>query len=147
VKFVNEPLTQMRQAGSVNIETETRELTVEVAHNIRHLGGYRTRNCSRTISNDIVRSATLHRLTDRGVETIAEAGIRTIIDFRSEMELEREKTPDVTKFGIRSIHAPVFRSTDASPAGLADKEFPGYGFVYQRFLEIGGQVTPVELEL
>lgn len=136
VKLINKVLTEIRQARSVKTEIAVRELSIEVAHNIRHLGGYRTREGGHTASTDLIRSATLHRLTERGIETIVERGVRTIIDFRSEEERERDVTPETSQYGIKNVHAPVFRS-DASPTGLGNKEFPGYGFVYQRFLEIG----------
>lgn len=112
-----------------------RELRLEIAHNVRHLGGYGT-DAGRTTHDDIIRSASLHKLTDTGMRHLAEAGVATIIDFRSDMELQRDVTPDPTPYGIRSVHAPVFQH-DASPAGLDSKDFPGYGPIYERFLEVG----------
>jgi protein-tyrosine phosphatase len=111
-----------------------RELSLEIAHNVRHLGGYATSN-GRTTHDSIIRSASLHRLTDSGMRHLAEAGVTTIIDFRSDMELARDVTPDSAPYGIRNIHAPVFQQ-DASPVGL-EAEFPGYGVIYERFLDIG----------
>lgn len=111
-----------------------RELTIEVAHNVRHLGGYRAGGDGVTTTTAI-RSASLHRLTERGLEQLREAGVRTIVDFRSDAERERDVTPDTRRFGIAVIHAPVFQH-DASPVGLA-REFPGFAAVYAMFLEIG----------
>ncbi len=111
-----------------------RELRLEIAHNVRHLGGYATAS-GRVTSEAFVRSASLHRLTDRGMRELAEAGVATIIDFRSNAERERSVTPDPTPYGIRHIHAPVFQE-DASPVGM-EREFPGFGPVYARFLEMG----------
>jgi protein-tyrosine phosphatase len=136
VKRVNDALTGAGQARSVKTDIATRELSIEVAYNVRHLGDYETDAGARTRAHDVYRAASLHRVTEAGIATFAETGIRTIIDFRSDMERERDATPDMSRFGIRSVHAPVFQS-DASPAGLANQEFPGYGYVYQRFLEIG----------
>jgi protein-tyrosine phosphatase len=136
VDFVNDALTKLWHAGGVKTDIATRELRVEVAYNIRHLGDYQTPDGRRMNGHDIVRSATLHRLTEQGIEAIAESGIRTIVDLRSDEERERDVTPDGARYGIRNIHAPVFQR-DASPTGLAEQEFPDYGFVYQRFLEIG----------
>jgi protein-tyrosine phosphatase len=112
-----------------------RELRLEIAHNVRHLGGYTTSN-GRTTRDDIVRSASLHRLTETGMRHLAEAGVTTIIDFRSDMEVERDVTPDSKPYGIRRVHAPVFQH-DASPVGLDSEEFPGYGVIYERFLDVG----------
>lgn len=134
---VNGRLTSVPDILDVSMKTLERTITVEVAHNVRHLGGYARRDGGRTAAHDIFRSAGLHRLTEGGIAALREAGVRTIIDFRSDQEREREVTPDVEAFGIRALHAPVFQHHDASPTGLAQDEFPGYGYVYQRFLEIG----------
>lgn len=111
-----------------------RELRLEIAHNVRHLGGYTTTS-GRITSETVIRSASLHRLTDNGMRGLAEAGVTTIIDFRSDAERERSVTPDPTPYGIRHIHAPVFQE-DASPVGM-EHEFPGFGTIYARFLEMG----------
>lgn len=114
--------------------TLTRTINLEVAFNVRHLGGYRAANGRRTPAT-IIRSAGLHRLTGGGSRQVADLGVRTIIDLRSEVERERDVTPDLAPLGIRTVWAPVFQS-DASPSGLG-KDFPGFGKVYERFLDDG----------
>ena len=111
-----------------------RELRLEVAHNVRHIGGYRTSD-GRTTTDSIVRSASLHRLTGAGVQALADSGIRTIVDLRSKVERERDVTPDLDHTGVRNVIAPVFEQ-DHSPVGM-DTEFPGYAVIYQRMLESG----------
>ena len=110
-----------------------RELTLEIAYNVRHIGGYRTRRDKLTGDGCPVRSASLHGLTEAGVATLAEAGVRTIVDLRSGVEREASPTPDTPRFGIQ-VAAPVFEQ-DASPAGLSAEEFPGFATVYERMLE------------
>ncbi len=110
-----------------------RELRLEVAHNVRHIGGYQgTRGPT---SHTIVRSAGLQRLTDSGLSALAESRITTIIDLRSSIERTEHGTPDTSPFGIRSIHNPIWEA-DASPAGLGD-EFDGYAPIYRAMLETG----------
>jgi len=111
-----------------------RELRLEIAHNVRHIGGYRT-SSGRITSETVIRSASLHRLTDNGMRGLAEAGVTTIIDFRSDEERQRDVTPDPRPYGIRHVHAPVFQQ-DASPVGI-EHEFAGFGPVYARFLDTG----------
>ncbi|HEX6030944.1 MAG TPA: tyrosine-protein phosphatase [Tepidiformaceae bacterium] len=113
---------------------QERELRLEVAYNVRHLGGYRTQD-DRTTNEDLIRSASLHRLTDTALAELRDRGVRTIVDFRSEAERERDVTPDLAPFGIRKVLAPVW-DKDASPPGMAN-EFPGYAAVYPLFLEAG----------
>ena len=110
-----------------------RELRLEVAHNVRHIGGYQ--GAHGVTSQTIVRSAGLQRLTERGLAALAELGITTIIDLRSSVERSEHGTPDTAPFAIRSIHNPVWEA-DASPAGLGD-EFDGYGPIYRGMLETG----------
>jgi protein-tyrosine phosphatase len=117
------------------LEAPTRQLHLEVAHNVRHLGGYSTKIGLLTRS-DIVRSASLHALTRDGIQDLAEAGIRAVVDLRSTLERESFPTPDLAPFGIRFVHTPVFEQ-DASPVGQAAEEFPGFPTVYRDLLERG----------
>ncbi len=112
----------------------TRELRLEIAHNVRHLGGYATMDGRRT-NDSLVRSASLHRLTDDSLGALRDAGVTTVIDFRSEVERERDVTPDLAPFSMRKVLAPVW-DKDASPPGMAG-EFPGYAAVYPLMLDVG----------
>lgn len=118
----------------MTLSTSTRQLSLNIAYNVRHLGGYTT-NSGRTTAESLVRSASLHRLTTEGLGALADSGVTTIVDLRSTVERERDVTPDVTPFGIASIHAPVFEQ-DASPVGL-ETAFPGFAKVYVSMLETG----------
>ncbi|MCK9519769.1 MAG: tyrosine-protein phosphatase [Dehalococcoidia bacterium] len=114
----------------------TRDIDIEIAFNVRHLGGYSTRN-GKESSHELIRSASLHRLTHTGVGNLREIGVSTVVDFRSSAEREREATPDLRYAGIDVVHAPVFEE-DASPVGLSE-EFPGFAKVYEHFLEEGAR--------
>ncbi|MEX0781503.1 MAG: tyrosine-protein phosphatase [Dehalococcoidia bacterium] len=112
----------------------TRELRLQIAHNVRHLGGYKTQD-GRQTNEDLIRSAGLHRLTEESLGTLRDLGVRTVVDFRSEVERERDATPDLAPYGIKKVLAPVW-DKDASPPGMAG-EFPGYAAVYPLMLEVG----------
>jgi protein-tyrosine phosphatase len=118
----------------MSAQSRIRSLAVEVAFNVRHLGGYVTRDGQRT-RPDVVRAASLHRLTDCGVDSLVQHGVRTVVDLRSERERDEFPTPDMARHGIRQVFAPVVRG-DASPATFADG-FVGYGPVYRDFLHAG----------
>lgn len=113
-----------------------RILHIEGSPNIRHIGGYATRDGRRT-STDLVRSASLHRLQPGGIAVLRDHGVRTVVDLRSKIERERDVTPSLEEHGIAHVFAPVFEQ-EASPVGLASEQFVGYGVVYQRMLTIGG---------
>lgn len=114
--------------------SSTREIPLEIAYNVRHLGGYSTAS-GRTTSSDAIRAASLHRLTSAGLASLSDSGVRAIVDFRSQVERERDVTPDVTPFRLKRIDAPVFED-DASPVGL-ENEFSGFAKVYVSMLESG----------
>lgn len=117
--------------------TETltiRDIELEIAFNVRHLGGYRTARGTET-GTRAVRAASLHRLTPGAIERLRERGVRVVVDLRSTVERERDATPDMAWAGISSVHAPVFEQ-DASPVGL-EAEFAGFATIYERFLETG----------
>jgi len=133
--FVNDAFTKIGHSRIMTVEAPARELKLQIAYNVRHLGGYATVNGSQTTCTDIVRSASLHRLSGEGIEMLAAHGVGTVVDFRSTMEREREVTPDLSAHGIRVVHAPVFEQ-DASPVAL-EPEFPGFAKVYERMLEMG----------
>ncbi len=119
------------------VTTETaiqRHLHFEYTFNIRHLGGYRTRD-GRETRAEVIRAASLHRLTDAGVEEFVSHGITTVVDLRSERERVDTQAPDMAGHGVRHVFAPVF-SDDASPAGLSEG-FTGFGPIYREFLETG----------
>lgn len=114
--------------------TRTREITLDVAHNVRHIGGYRTR-AGRSTSSAFIRSGGLQNLTEQAFDELDRLNVRTVVDFRSAPEREEHATPELGRHGIRHVVAPVFE-TDGSPSGLVEN-FPGYAAVYRGFLETG----------
>ena len=59
---------------------------MEGARNFRDVGGHPTIDGKRVRTELVYRSDRLSSLTDRDVETFAELGIRTVVDFRPEAE-------------------------------------------------------------
>lgn len=114
----------------------SRELDVEVVRNVRHLGGYLRHDGTATVATTIVRSANLQSLTETGVKTLRMAGITTVVDLRSEEELTRDASPDLARWGLKTVHAPVFQDI-TSPAGLAEGDFPGFAAIYAEILGLG----------
>ena len=135
LRTVNARFIVIWQTVCMTLTITNRELRLEIAHNVRHMGGYSTRE-GRITTDTVIRSAGLHRLTEGGLGTLADAGVKTIVDLRSTVERERDVTPDPSRAGISHVFAPVFEQ-DQSPVGAAEDEFPGYFTVYQRMLETG----------
>ena len=74
------------------IERE-RLLAWEGCYNARDVGGYPTADGRRVRWGSLLRSDLLCRLTGRGREQLLAAGVRTVIDLRSENELETDPSP------------------------------------------------------
>jgi protein-tyrosine phosphatase len=120
----------------VNTTITDRTVVLDLAYNARHLGGLPANGHGETRAFDIVRSGNLEKLTDHGIDALRQQGVTTIVDFRSGHEIEQHPTPDVTRHGMAVLHAPVYER-DASPVGLSEQKFPGFGVVYERFLDVG----------
>ncbi len=124
--------------ATIERDTTDRKIHLEIAHNVRHLGGHPTANGRETLALDIIRSGGLHELTEAGQAALAALGVRVVVDFRSSVEQEASPTPDLSAHGITIVDAPVFQ-TDYSPGALSRRErFPGYAAIYQQFLTDGG---------
>ena len=119
-------------------ETTDRKIHLEIAHNVRHLGGHPTASGHDTTAVDLIRGGSLHELTEAGRAALRALGVRVVVDFRSDVEHERYPTPDLSPYGVTVVKAPVFQ-TDASPGALARQErFPGHAAIYRQFLTDGG---------
>lgn len=78
---------------------------LEGAPNFRDLGGYPSANGKQTVWRKVFRSQTLAHLTDSDVAKIKDMGIRTVIDFRGDDEVQRE--PSRLPEGVNVIRLPI----------------------------------------
>ncbi len=110
-----------------------RLLSIDSAHNVRHIGGYETAEGRRTRS-DIIRSGSLHGLTTEGIRSLSALGVTTVFDLRSEHERAKHTTPAMEAHGIRHSWHSVFQAE--VPARLGD-DFPGFQVLYREMLHTG----------
>jgi len=78
---------------------------LEGAPNFRDLGGYACADGKQTAWQKIYRSQTLANLTDADHAVLHEIGIKTVIDFRSDEELQQ--SPSRLPEGLTVIHLPI----------------------------------------
>lgn len=102
------------------METPERRLEIPGLLNVRDLGGYETRNGLITKWRRLLRGDGLHRLTHEGIELLNSEGLTSVIDLRSEAELEKEPNPYLDQGQIGFFHKPVY--DDLAPAMLATHE-------------------------
>jgi protein-tyrosine phosphatase len=89
-----------------------RHRRVEGTYNLRDVGGYRTLDSAGQVDGvtrwgRLFRSDALHRLTDTSRGTLAELGIRTIVDLRDESELLSSPSR-IDGLAITVVHEPIF---------------------------------------
>ena len=74
-------------------EEPARRISLERAFNFRDLGGYQTRDRKQLRRGQLYRSDDLFRLSEGDLAHLAELGIRTVIDLRTEAEAVRGRFP------------------------------------------------------
>ena len=58
-------------------------------HNVRDLGGYRTKGGKITKTERFIRSDSLHRIGAKGINFLLEKNLTTVIDLRTSDEIEK----------------------------------------------------------
>jgi protein-tyrosine phosphatase len=99
------------------ITHDERFVDLEGAHNFRDLGGLPTRDGGTTRFGMMFRSDALHHLLPGDVERLLDLGMRTVIDLRSSVELERTGRGPLEATAIDWLHAPLSHG-DGSPQAL-----------------------------
>lgn len=107
------------------MERPIRRLRLEHSGNVRDLGGYETEDGRVTRFGCLLRGGGLHNLNTEEWKKLTDYGVRTVIDLRSDAELEMN--PDQVPEGVEWFHCPLQRSqidnTDLSNS--AAKAFRG----------------------
>jgi protein-tyrosine phosphatase len=86
--------------------------------NLRDLGGYPTVDGGAVRWRTLLRSDSLHRLDDSGRAALADLGLRTVVDLRTDQEVQA--TPSALDgTGVLIYHVPLF---EASAVGSLEPE-------------------------
>ena len=103
---------------------ENRFVELDGVFNFRDLGGLPAGDGRVTRRGLMYRSDALHHLEPSGVEQLLDFGVRTIIDLRSSVELERTGRGRLEATTIAWLHAPLTHGDAAAgnalPAALAE---------------------------
>jgi protein-tyrosine phosphatase len=91
--------------GTRETATHERQVKLEGQNNFRDLGGYRTTD-GRTLKWGLIyRAGQLNKLTDADLSRLADLKIRTVVDLRGPVEIERGK--DRVPEGVRDVSYPI----------------------------------------
>jgi len=103
---------------------EHRFVALDGAFNFRDLGGLPTHDGGTTRAGVMFRSDALHHLVPGDVELLVELGMRTVIDLRSAVELERTGRGPLEDTDMQWLHAPLSHGDAAAgrvlPPALAE---------------------------
>jgi protein-tyrosine phosphatase len=103
---------------------EHRFVPLDGAFNFRDLGGLPTRDGGTTRTGMMFRSDALHHLVPADVERLTELGMRTVIDLRSVVELDRTGRGPLEDTEMQWMHAPLSHGDAATgnvlPPALVD---------------------------
>jgi protein-tyrosine phosphatase len=87
----------------------SRDLVWDGCLNVRDLGGLPTRDGSETRFGEIVRADSIRQLSADGWHALADYGVRTVIDLRSDRELLDDPPADVR---VRVLHVPFMKASE-----------------------------------
>ncbi len=120
------------------VEALDRLIALQGAVNFRDLGGYAAADGMRTRWRTLFRADGLGELTETDLSVLRALGIRTVIDLRSESELERSRF-DVDAHPVAFHHFPFI---DELPDAQEFDRRPGLlGSQYQEMVrDAGGQI-------
>lgn len=107
----------------------SRHLEFDFVHNIRDLGGYRTKNGRSIAWRRLFRSGELLHTTNDEVSLLRDkTGLGAVLDLRSDMEIKQEKVALISGGGIRYHNVP-FITGGGSPGSDGD--------LFERFTNMG----------
>lgn len=112
--------------------TYTRRLELAGSFNFRDLGGYETSDGKTLRWRKLFRADALHRLTPEDINQLRDIGLTTVIDLRSNGELETDGIGSLFDHNVRHRHVPFH----ANPTPRSEEEMRVDLFtLYQRMLE------------
>lgn len=141
------PEQMTTQPLAAAVEHPDRRIDFEAVHNFRDLGGYPAAGGRTTRWGVVFRADGLHRLTDTDLERFDSLGMRTVVDLRTDRELEQFGTFPHDRHPIAFHHVPVIDATwnhDEVP-DLGDTEF--LVWAYRSMLEEGSALFATAFEL
>ncbi len=128
-----------------------RIITVDGTFNFRDLGGARTSDGTVLATGRLFRSATLDGLSDDGLATIEQLGVRTVVDLRSTSEIEQHGRFPHERLPVRWLHldsgvGPPSRNDDPLIGRMLSRSDPMSG-LFEMMVAEHHQVLAEALEL
>jgi protein-tyrosine phosphatase len=109
-----------------------RLIRLDAVHNFRDIGGYPTVDGGTTRWRRLFRADGLYRLTPADVAVVRDLGVRTVIDLRTQAELDDRGTFPVDQHPVTFHHVSVITTTWS--ADEADGEHDAADFLERAYL-------------
>ncbi|MDD8048673.1 MAG: tyrosine-protein phosphatase [Thomasclavelia sp.] len=107
----------------MQLSREERLLKIDGMTNIRDLGGYETKEGFYTKSHKFVRSTNPSNISDESKAKLYDYGIRTVVDLRSEFEMENQPHGLNNYDDIEYYHINILEQTDMNVVPDNIKEY------------------------
>jgi protein-tyrosine phosphatase len=135
------PLMSM-ESGLVSDALDTlndprRVVSLQAAHNFRDLGGYPAADGRVTRWRQMYRADGPQRLTDDDIQTVTALGLRTVIDLRSNTELEERGVFPHHRIDVNFVHHPVIDTTWEHDSHVDKTEHEFLTWAYRSMLQTG----------
>jgi protein-tyrosine phosphatase len=100
------------------IAEQSDSLHLEGLVNLRDLGGLPIEGGGQTRFGRLLRSDSPHHLDEAGARALADAGVSTVVDLRTESERTERPNLLVSVGKMRGVSAPIFNDDDEFPSHL-----------------------------
>ena len=110
---------------------------LEAVHNFRDLGGYPAAGGTITRWHLLYRADGLGRLAGADIEVVRALGLRTVIDLRSQAELDGHGRFPHEAIDVTFTHLPIIDATWAADSHLDKTEHEFLVWAYRNMLEVG----------
>lgn len=91
---------------------QARRVLLDGAYNVRHVGGYVTKNGRFTRPDTFFRADSLHRLREAAQQQLLAHGIRTVIDLRDRAEQQEQPNPLAAHTQVNYRFMPLYAHWD-----------------------------------
>jgi len=99
------------------VSRQSGALTIDGLINLRDLGGLPTASGETTLPGRLLRSESPHTLSESGLRSLLDLGIRAVVDLRTTSEREHRPSP-LVEADVHTSHAPIFTDDDDYPDHL-----------------------------